>query len=581
LLLKLIKSALKRNADTAALHRLAIEHHGRGELAKAEDYFREVALRTPLELSAWTNLAATLLKQQKYAAAIPILLQIIDLSPELAEAHLDLGVCYNRLKQNEAAIRCYQQAITLEPRLDKAYVNIVNAYLDCCDWKAVDLWTEEFLTYRGRQPSNAWMERLEPFCALTLFPGTLSKESAIYHAKKISQSVNRKVGVWSSSRSETNTGKRIRIGYVTADFRNHPTAHLTFRLYQAHSRREFEIFAYSIGPDDGSDYRKNIEKTCDHFFDARYETAERTAERIRSHQIDILVDMNCHGANSRPRIFALRPAPVQVNYLGYPGTSGAEYIDYFISDRVATPPGYEEEFTERIVYLPGSYFINDKHQPFATQAFSRPDFHLPQNSFVFCCFNRVRKIDRQVFSAWMEILRSVPDGVLWLITEDPLARGNLRREAVLSGVDPERLIFGQNVDKPVHLARHRLADLFLDTLTYNAHSVASDSLLAGLPVLTCPGKTFMSRVAASLLAAASVPELIVKDLDEYKNLAVRLARDREELNKFRRKLEQGRLTCSLFDADRYARNLEHAYRRMYEIHKRGGLPESFSVIESI
>lgn len=580
LLLKLLKTALKRGRPLAHLNTLAAEHYRRGELDRAEQYFREVALQSPSELTAWTNLAATLLKQQRHAAALPVLLRVIELEPGLAAAHLDLGTCYNRLRQNTEAIRHYERAIALDPELHSAHANVVNAYLDCCDWDAVDRWAADFVAYKNTHAAHLWAERLQPFCALTLFPGKIARELAIYRSQQIARSIEGALGHTQDSRAPSHPKSRIRIGYVSSDFYAHATAHLTFSLYAAHDRREFEIVAYSMGPDDKSLYRKHIEQTCDRFVDVRFETEDSTARRIKADEIDILVDVKGYTSDNRLQIFAYRPAPVQVSYLGYPGTSGAAFMDYFISDPVATPPGYEEEFTEKIVYLPDSYQVNDSRQPISVEPVARSDFQLPEQAFVYCSFNRPRKIDRTIFSTWMEILRKVPNSILWLLEEDAHAEENLRKEAASRNIDPERLIFSPQADKPAHLARHRLADLFLDTYNYNAHTGASDALWAGLPVLTCPGGTFATRVAASLLHAAGLPELIARDLNEYQEIAVRLAESREALTRVKSRLEQQRLTCPLFDTPRYVRHLEAAYRRMYEISRNGGAPRSFPVARS-
>jgi len=575
-LFKLIRKSLQRRKPAAELSRLALEHHARGELEQAEEYFREVARLTPSDVSAWTNLAATMVAQQKYAAAIPVLQEVIELEPQLAEAHLDLGVCCNRLKDNAAAIRHYRQAIALKPALAAAHANIVNAYLDCCAWDDVDRWCGDFLDFRRTHPVAEWAPRLEPFCALTLFPGALTRELATARAAQIERAIGA-AGALPADTLPRRDGRRIRVGYVSADFYSHATAHLTFSLYETHDRDEFEIYAYSMGPDDGSVYRRHIERSCDRFVDVRYLSADRAAQRIRTDRIDILIDMKGYTANGRPHLFARRPAPVQVSYLGYPGTTGAAYIDYFISDLVATPPGHEGEFTEQIVYLPECYQVNDRNQPIATGPLSRSDFGLPERAFVYCSFNMLRKIDRTVFSVWMEILRGVPGSVLWLIKEDPRAEMNLRAAAREANVDPDRLIFAERLEKSAHLARHRLADLFLDTYVCNAHTTASDALWAGLPLLTCPGATFARRVAASLLTAVRIPELIARDLDEYRELAIRLALDGTQLAALRNRLAHNRETCTLFDTRRYVSHLEAAYRRMAEIRESGRAPCSFPV----
>lgn len=576
MLLKLVRAAFNRGRPRADAHALALEHYEHGELEKAEQHFRDVVRTEPANVSAWTDLAVTLVRQQKHAGAVPILLQAIELKPDLAEAHLDLGVCYNRLKDNRLAIASYRRALALKPDLNLAHANIVTAYLDACDWKAVDRWKTAFMRYRSKHPARAWTERIDPATALMLFPGQIAREVAIYRAKKIAQAAAGKEQK-AAAGSADYAHKRIRVGYVSADFHNHPTAHLTHGLYEAHDRSAFEIFAYSCGPDDGSPYRKHIEATCEHFMDVRAELPERTAERIRADEIDILVDMKGHTANSRLEIFAGKPAPVQVAYLGYPGTTGAAFIDYFISDHVATPPGFDKEFTEKIVYLPGSYQVNDRQQQIAEATITRADYGLPESAFVYCSFNRLGKIDRTIFSAWMAILRAVPNSVLWLLGEDPLAETNLRNEAASQQVDPQRLIFSDKIDKPAHLARHRLADLFLDTCVVNAHTGASDALWAGLPLLTCPGATFITRVAASLIHAVGLPELAVANMEDYKKLAVQLAQDTNALASLRGKLDRQRLTHPLFDTQRFVRNLEDAYRRMHEIDRSGRAPESFAV----
>ena len=575
MLFKLIRKSLQRRKPAAELSKLALEHHARGELEQAEEYFREAVRQTPSDVSAWTRLAATIVSQEKYASAVPVLQEVIELQPELAEAHQDLGLCYARLKDNAAAIRHYRRAIELKPDLAAAHANLVNAYLDCCDWDAVDRWCDDFRAYRETHAANEWAQRLEPFCALMLFPGALARELAIARAAAIERSLDAAGAL--PPLPPRNRGRKIRVGYVSSDFHAHATAQLTFSLYETHDRARFEIYAYSMGPDDGSVYRRQIERTCDRFVDVRYLSADRAARRIRDDGIDILIDMKGYTANSRPQIFARRPAPVQASYLGYPGTTGASCIDYFISDRVATPPEHEDEFTEHIVYLPDCYQVNDSRQAIASGALSRADFGLPERGFVYCSFNMLRKIDRTVFAAWMEILRSVPGSVLWLMREDPRAEANLRAAARGANVDPGRLVFAERVDKPAHLARHRLADLFLDTCAYNAHTTASDALWAGLPLLTFPGKTFARRVAASVLTAGGLPELIARDIADYRNLAVRLAQEGGLLAGLKDRLLRNRESCALFDTRRYVRHLEEAYRHMIEIHESGFAPCSFPV----
>lgn len=575
MLVSLVRKALKRERTIAELHALAEKHYRSGEFERAEQYLSEIALREEANAKAWSNLSAALLKQQKYRAAVPVLSHLLELEPDLAEAHFDLANCYNRIQKNTLAIRHYRRAIELKPDLDKAHAQLVNALMDACEWYAVEQWCAGFREFIATHPPDEWHRRLEPFCAIQLFPGDIHKAIAVGRAREIARGAAD--GALRPAPRRHASSNRIRIGYVCADFYDHATAHLTYSLYAAHDRSAFEVIAYSTGPTDGSVYRRHIEKTCDRFHDVRHESARRTAERIHADGIDILVDMKGHTAENRLAIFARRPAPVQVSYLAYPGTSGAEFIDYFISDSLATPPGFESEFTEAIVRLPDSYQVNDQHQPISAEAITRASHGLPENAFVFCSFNRLRKIDPKIFSSWTAVLARVPNSVLWLLAEDRLAEANLRKEAAARRIAPQRLLFSPKAAKPLHLARHRLADLFLDTYTYNAHTGASDALWAGLPVLTCPGKTFATRVAASLLTAAGLSELIAKDLQAYEETAVRLAHDRTMVTALQEKLAKQRLSCALFDTPRYVRNLESAYRHMHDAAMRGAAPRSFSV----
>jgi protein O-GlcNAc transferase len=569
-LLKLIKNAFRKKPSPDELNRLALHHHQRGQYEAAERYFGEVAVQRPADPEAWVNLAATLLSQQKYAAAIPVLRHLLELDPGLAEAQLDIGLCYNRLRDNRQAIAHLEKALALKPELAQAHANIVNAYMDCCEWNAVDRWIEGFNEYRKQHSPAAWAERIEPFCALSLFPGTVSKIVASERAKRLAAAIDAPVAARQRAVAADGPRRKIKIGYVSADFYDHATAHLTFGLYAAHNRQDFEVYGYSLGPDDQSTYRRHIESTCDRFADVREESAARIAERVANDAIDILVDMKGYTANARPAVFAYRPAPIQVSYLGYPGTSGADFMDYFISDAVATPPGLEEDFTEHIVYLPDSYQINDSTQTISRARVLRADFQLPEDAFVFCSFNTMRKIDRRIFAVWMQILGDAPGSVLWLLREDPAAERRLKVEAAQRGIDPDRLIFADRTGKPEHLARCRLADLFLDTTMCNAHTGASDALWAGLPVLTCPGSSFISRVAASLVCAAGLPELIAQDVDDYRRMAIRLAAQPEMIAGIRNRLEQNRMPCALFDTARYVRNLEAAYRMMFDNYLSGG-----------
>ena len=370
---------------------------------------------------------------------------------------------------------------------------------------------------------------------------------------------------------------RTRLAYLSGDFRNHAVAQLTAGLFELHDRSRFEVTGVSFGADDGSELRARIERGFDRFIDARTRSDAEVAATLRDLGIDIAVDMSGYMNLARPGILALRPAPIQVNFLGYPGTLGAAFMDYIVADRFLVPEQDAECYSERPVYLPDTYFVNDSKRPIAEDTPSRAELALPQDAFVFCCFNLTAKITPEVFSIWMRLLAQIPGSVLWLLEDNAGARRNLEREAQARGVDAARLVFAPRMRTDRHLARQRRADLFLDTLPYNAHTTASDALWAGLPVLTCPGRTFAGRVAGSLLRAVGLPELIARDLAHYEALALELARDAARLAELRAKLERNRATAPLFDTDRFRRHIEAAYATMREIALRGESPRSFAV----
>ncbi len=369
----------------------------------------------------------------------------------------------------------------------------------------------------------------------------------------------------------------LRIGYVSADFREHPTAHLMRGLFRTHDRRRIEVYGYALQGDDGSAYYQRIKDDCDVFVDLTGLDNAAAARRIRSDGIHILVDLMVYTDYARPEIFALRPAPIQVNWLGYPGSGGAAFLDYWLVDPVVLPAGQGQDRQEQPVVLPECYQINDRWQEIADTGIRRADQGLPEPGLVFCCFNQIQKLEPVMFAIWMRILGRVPDSVLWLYAKEDEAQDRLRATAAAHGIDGERLIFAKYLPKDRHLERHRLADLFLDTRIYNAHTTASDALWAGLPVVTCLGDAFPARVAASLLHAIGLPELVTQSLEEYEELAVRLATHPTELAALRDKLAASRLQTPLFDTERFARHLEQAYEAMWQRHIRGLPPTALSV----
>ena len=369
--------------------------------------------------------------------------------------------------------------------------------------------------------------------------------------------------------------EKIRVAYVSSDFGRHPVSLQMVEMLEHHDHDRFEIFGISTGDDDASDVRARVVKAFDHFHDAQSESDAAVAEWLRAHDIDIAIDLGGHTRNSRLEIFSRRPCPVQASWLGYAGTTAADFMDYVIADPVTVPFADQPYYSENIVHLPDSFFPCDTTREVELTP-TRAEMGLPETGFVFCCFNKGWKITQAVFDVWMRLLGAVPESVLWLRAEGE-ARDNLCAAAAERGIDPQRLCFAGRVDSVVHLARHRLADLFLDTQPYNAHATACDALQAGLPVLACHGRDFAGRVSASLLQAAGLPELVVENLEDYEALALRLARNASLLQSVRRKLEQNRHTAPLFDMTRLCRNMEAAYARTRETSRNRDRPAPFRI----
>ena len=370
---------------------------------------------------------------------------------------------------------------------------------------------------------------------------------------------------------------KIRLGYYSADFHNHATAYLMAELFERHDKSKFELIAFSFGPETKDEMQIRVSQAFDHFINVASLSDLEVALLSRELGIDVAIDLKGVTQDSRLGIFSFRAAPIQVSYLGYPGTLGADYIDYLIADKTLIPPQSQQHYSEKIVYLPNSYQVNDRHRVIAPTQFTKQELGLPEDAFVFCCFNNNFKITPDIFDSWVRILKAVEGSVLWLLQDNPTAAMNLQKEAVRRGLDPARLVFAKRMDLPEHLARHKAADLFLDTTPCNAHTTASDALWAGLPLLTCMGETFASRVAASLLKAIELPELITETQADYEKLAIDLAKTPEKLNAIIEKLERNRLTTPLFDTTLFTKHIEVAYMQMYERYQADLPPEHIKV----
>jgi predicted O-linked N-acetylglucosamine transferase (SPINDLY family) len=370
---------------------------------------------------------------------------------------------------------------------------------------------------------------------------------------------------------------KIKVAYLSADFRRHPVGHGIVGVLEQHDRTRFEVHGVSHGADDGSEIRARIATAVDHFHDVQGRSDREVAAMLNELAVDIVVDLSGHTEGSRTAMLAYRPAPTQVSYFGYPGSTGAEFIDYVMADRVVLPFDQQPFFSEKIVHLPDSYQANDSKRQTAAIAPTRADLGLPDDAFVFTCFNNAYKLSRPVVEIWARLLTACPNSLLWLYYINDSAQANIQQELISHGVDPSRVILAPFVEQPDHLARLKLADLFLDTLPYNAHTTASDALWAGVPVLTCLGSTFAGRVAGSLLQAVGLPELITNSVEEYETLAQKLASDPALLGSLRERLAQNLTSHPLFDTQRLTRHIEAAYTTMTEMRERGEPAKGFSV----
>ncbi|WP_439950913.1 O-linked N-acetylglucosamine transferase, SPINDLY family protein [Desulfatitalea tepidiphila] len=480
------------------------------------------------------------------------------------QASYNLSLTLNRLGRPEEAIAFVDRCLGLYPEHGEGLALRVSLLQQVCDWPALadagarlDRQTDEQLRL-GQRPSES------PFLNFTrsddpernLLIGKAWSDWLLKHAN------HSRSNFGFSHRPQAT--RRIKIAYLSERFRNAATAHLASGVFGRHDRNRFEIYAYSWGQDDGSVYRRKIEQGVDHFIDIRNISDAEAAQRIHADGIQILVDMMGWMHGHRMGIAARRPAPVQINYLGYPASTGTPFIDYLIADRIIIPYEMRQYFSEKVVWLPDCYQPNDPETPIDPRPCSRIEFGLPENGVIFCSFNTDYKIEPGAFACWMRILRAVPGSVLWLLVRSQQARENLIRSAGSLGIAPTRLVFASPLPKAKHLARLKLADIALDTLTVNGHTTTTDALLAGVPVVTCQGRHFASRVAGSILSAIRMPDLVAADMESYVQMAITLASEAHLLDEVRARLANNKTNAPLFDIDRYVRNLEAAYDNVWK-----------------
>ncbi len=493
------------------------------------------------------------------------------LMPDFREAVFNVADTLRRLGRNPEAKAVYERLLAEEPGHPHGLTGLAEVAMQCCDWDTV-----RRIAPRVEDNVRAGTRGMMPFSFLSL---SSSKELQLACAQNYTRIVcpSPPRVLTGQGQARARDAGKIRLGYLSSDFRRHAMAYQMAELFEIHDRARFEVIGLSAGPDDGSPVRQRIAKAFDQFHDfARLADAD-IARRIHEAGVDVAIDLNGHTAYSRIGALAWRPAPVQATYLGFPGTSGAPFIDYVIADATVAPFSDQPHFSEQIVHLSGCYQVSDRSRRAAATVPTRSAFGLPESGFVFACFNTSYKIAPEMFGVWMRILKALPGSVLWLVKSSEAMAGNLKRTAVAHGIDPQRLVFCGMVEPEAHIARHALADLFLDTLPYNSHGTGSFALWAGLPILTCLGSTFAGRVAGSMLRAIGLPELVTDTLADYEALALRLASDPALLAGLRRRLVAGRDTTALFDTDLFRRHIEAAYTTMHERAAAGEPPRAFAV----
>jgi predicted O-linked N-acetylglucosamine transferase (SPINDLY family) len=592
------------NCTDIALYELGSALIGNGDWQGALKSLEKAFKINPKAFNIAHDLAITYAALRRHEEALNTFRKAISLNPNSSELFYNLGRLYDDLYREKEAIDFYHKAFELNPEFIEPLINIAtNLMVLGDDLEALKYFDKAFnlnpnFSYLFgdrlylQQKLGVWANHqkdiqvlihrihadekvITPFHFLGMVDDSdLAKEVAILYAND-RYPQNPVLG-----RVDTPTqSSRIRIGYFSPDFRNHATAILTAEMYELHDRDRFEIIAFSINRREDDAMKQRLMKSFDQFIECAHLNDIEVAKLGREMKIDIAVDLGGITQDARMGIFAARVAPVQVNYLVYPGTLGTQYHDYLLADKVLIPEGQEHSYTEKIAFLPNCYQVNDRKREVSVMVFDRKHEGLPENAFVLCCFNNSYKINSEIFSIWMEILKELPNAILWLLETNQAATENLWNEAKKLAINPERIIFAKKTKKEEHLARQRLADLFMDTFPYGAHTTASDALWVGLPLVTLMGKSFQSRVAASLLHSVGHPELIADSLEKYKDLVLRLAKNPNQLKMISTDLLANQLQLPLFDTPRFMKSIEAAYARMYRDSQERNAPQTFQVSE--
>jgi len=568
---------------------------------KAQDIALQI---NPQDVHAWSNKSVIYLALMRHKDALHACEQAITLQPQFSEALYNQGIIFQELKQHTHAIQSFRQAIKIHPDYPDAWVHLGNVYFSNKNYQEALHAYQTALEIKPDYPFlfGMLLHTKQQMCHWKDFDADLktlntqaqleAKISPPFQFITLSNDEALQLQVaktWSEDKYPfermpvalpMSGSNKIRIGYFSADFHNHATAYLMAEFFELHNKDKFEIYAFSYGPKLNDEMRNRLLTSFDRFIEVQELTDQLIAEQSRALKIDIAIDLKGYTQDGRPSIFSFRAAPIQINYLGYPGTIGSTQMDYIMADPLLIPAESQTFFSEKIIYLPNSYQTNDSRRKISDIAVTRAQMNLPEDTFVFCCFNNSYKITPEIFSAWMRILKSTPNSVLWLLKDNAWATENILNEAIAKEVSSERIIFAERINSAEHLSRQRLADLFLDTAPCNAHTTASDALWSGLPLLTLRAQCFAGRVASSLLNALELPELVTSSLEGYERLAIQLAVEPNLLKNIKEKLATNRLTSPLFNTQLLTKQIENAYSQVYERQQKGLSPDHLFISQN-
>lgn len=577
---------------SAPFNNLAIIYKQQGNYTNAISCYNEVLRIDPLAADALVNRGNTFKEIGRVTEAIQDYMHAITFRPTMAEAHANLASAYKDSGHVEAAITSYKQALLLRPDFPEATCNLLHTLQCVCCWEDRSKMFTEVEGIIRRQINMSVLPSVQPFHAIAypidpILALEISRKYAAHCSIIASRfglpPFNHPAGV---PVKREGGYKRLRIGYVSSDFGNHPLSHLMGSVFGMHNRKNVEVFCYALSPNDGTEWRQRTQSEAEHFLDVSAMSSDAIAKTINEDNIQILINLNGYTKGARNEIFAMQPAPIQVSYMGFPGTTGATYIDYLVTDEFVSPLQYAHIYSEKLVHLPHCYFVNDykqKNQDVLDPKSKpkRSDYGLPEDKFIFGCFNQLYKMDPEIVNTWCNVLKRVPNSALWLLRFPAAGEMRFRAYAAAQGVQADQIIFTDVAMKNEHIRRSVLADVILDTPLCNGHTTGTDVLWAGVPMITLPLEKMATRVAGSLCLATGLGhEMIVNSLEEYEEKAVSLALNKPKLQALTKELRASRLTCPLFDTMRWVKNLERSYFKMWNLHCSGQKPQHFKVVEN-